>query len=380
MRKWDEQLMAAEKIPVFYKRFIDDGFGVWTGSVEDLQSFARHANSIHPNIKVDLRYNAHSIEFLDTMVKLENGHVYTDLYVKPTDKQLYLRKNSCHPPNTKKSLAYGLGLRIRRICEKEEDYQKHRADLKSQLRKRGYSGAFIENQLQKVDRLDRSELLTQSRDRKRRADDRVPLVVTYSNLLPNVHDIVFKHMHVLHQSERMERVFSNPPLVAYRRDNNLSDTLVHGKTNRLMNRHSDTCEDGCLYCGILLRTDIQDTPGQATYQTEVKVNCRLQNVVYAIRCSRCEIAVYVGETERRIQDRMKEHLRDVRLQKEKPIMCHFRDTHRAEDLRFSVLAKLYSGNHTERVLRETVWIKRLKTQRPHGCNVKDVNLPLPLRR
>ena len=158
MRKWDEQLMAASKTPVFYKRFIDDGFGVWIGSLEELEAFAQHANSIHQNIKVDLQYSTESIEFLDTLVKIENGHIYTDLFVKSTDKQLYLRNNSCHPPSTKKSLAYGFGFRIRRICEKEEDYTKHRAALKTQLRKHGYSGAFIENQLQKVDTLDRSKL------------------------------------------------------------------------------------------------------------------------------------------------------------------------------------------------------------------------------
>ena len=49
--------------------------------------------------------------------------MYTDLFVKPTDKQLYLTSDSNYPPNTKKSLAYGLGLRIRRICEKGTDYQ-----------------------------------------------------------------------------------------------------------------------------------------------------------------------------------------------------------------------------------------------------------------
>ena len=77
---------------------------------------------------------------------------------------------------------------------------------------------------------------------------------------------------------------------------------------------------------------------------------------------------------------VKEHLRAVRLQKDKPIMCHFQDTHCERDLRFSVLAKLFNGSHMKGLLRETIWIKRLKTQRLRGCNVKDVSLPLQLRR
>ena len=88
---------------------------------------------------------------------------------------------------------------------------------------------------------------------------------------------------------------------------------------------------------ILLRTNIQDALKIADCRPEVKVNCRLQNVVFAISCSRCDVVVYVGETERPVQDRMREDLRDVRLQTDKPIMSHFRDTHNDGDLRFSVL-------------------------------------------
>ena len=32
----------------------------------------------------------------------------------------------------------------------------------------------------------------------------------------------------------MRRVFADPPLMAYRRDRNLGDILVHGKLNRIM--------------------------------------------------------------------------------------------------------------------------------------------------
>lgn len=220
MRKWDEALLEATVTPFFYKRFIDDGFGVWTGSEAELKEFAAFANGIHANIKIELRYDRKQIEFLDTLVKLEDGHIYTDLYVKPTDKQLYLNSSSCHPSNTKKGLAYGLGLRIKRICEKEKDYQRHRQDLKIQLRKRGYSGKLIESQLQKVDRLERSDLLRYSGKKDKNAK-RVPLVMTYSNLLPDVHGIVRKHMDVLYRSSRMREVFKEPPIVAFRRDKNL---------------------------------------------------------------------------------------------------------------------------------------------------------------
>ena len=72
MRKWDEELIKYDR-PMFYKRYIDDGFGIWTGSLQSLQEFARYANNIHSSIQIELRYSQEKIEFLDTWVKLENG-------------------------------------------------------------------------------------------------------------------------------------------------------------------------------------------------------------------------------------------------------------------------------------------------------------------
>ena len=80
-------------------------------------------------------------------------------------------------------------------------------------------------------------------------------------------------------------------------------------------------------------------------------------MLYTIRCSLYDVAVYVKER--------KAHLRDVRLQKDKPIMCHFQDRHCERDLRFSMLAKLFNGSHMEGLLRET-----MKTQRLHGVMSK----------
>ena len=72
MRKWDEELIKHDQ-HLFYKRYIDNGFGIWTGTLQSLQGFPRGANNIHSSIRIVLRYSQEKIEFHDTWVKLENG-------------------------------------------------------------------------------------------------------------------------------------------------------------------------------------------------------------------------------------------------------------------------------------------------------------------
>ena len=38
MRVWDEALLNYTVSPLFYKRFIDDGFGIWTGDLDGLKA------------------------------------------------------------------------------------------------------------------------------------------------------------------------------------------------------------------------------------------------------------------------------------------------------------------------------------------------------
>ena len=166
MRSWDEELAKCPLQPFLYKRFIDDGFGIWEHGQKALEQFYKHANSIHPNIKVELRYSEERIEFLDTMVIIDGVRFETDLYTKPTDKHIYVQSKSNHPTSVKNSLPYGLALRIKRICSRERDYLKHREELKTRLRKRGYSSRFLESQICKVDKLERSNLLQYRKQKK----------------------------------------------------------------------------------------------------------------------------------------------------------------------------------------------------------------------
>ena len=91
-----------------------------------------------------------------------------------------------------------------------------------------------------------------------------------------------------------------------------------------------------------MRDEISSTSGNISYNPVREATCRTRNVVYGIICIRCDFIVYVGETERELRKRMGEHLRDVRLRKEKPINSHFgRKGHGPEDLAFAVGEKYF---------------------------------------
>ena len=103
--------------------------------------------------------------------------------------------------------------------------------MKKNLCKRGYTKRSIDNELKKVDKLDRNNLLQYRTDKCK--TDRVPLVLTYSKGLPHVCEIIKKKMTVLHKSEKMKKGFLKQPILALTRDKNLKDILVHKKHNSM---------------------------------------------------------------------------------------------------------------------------------------------------
>jgi len=108
LNEWDKQFTTYPQHPLFYKRFRDDVFGIWSHGEDELQKFLDHANEIDPNIRVDLRSNSNQTEFLDTLVKVDShGFVTTDLYKKPTDKHMYVNCKSNQPNSVKHAIPYG---------------------------------------------------------------------------------------------------------------------------------------------------------------------------------------------------------------------------------------------------------------------------------
>ena len=73
-------------------------------------------------------------------------------------------------------------------------------------------------------------------------------------------------MKVLYRSDRLKGIFRNPPIVAFKRDMNLSDSLIHGKTNlKAVKVAQISCKPYCEMCKLLYREEVRDTEDQTAY-------------------------------------------------------------------------------------------------------------------
>ena len=116
--------------PLLYHRYVDDIWGLWEGTEEELLQFQETTDNIHPRIKTEMKYSRNSIEFLDVRTILENGKIKTDLHTKDTDKHQYLKPTSNHPHYVIDSIPYSLCIRLKRICSNLSDYNNQKQILK----------------------------------------------------------------------------------------------------------------------------------------------------------------------------------------------------------------------------------------------------------
>ena len=132
MDRVETEFLDKEPIkPWVWLRYIDDIFFVWTAGEKHLEHFLERLNSFHTNLKFTHEMSKNSVNFLDLVVSVEGNELVTNLYCKPTDCHQFLEYSSAHPIHIKRSIVYSQGLRIKRLCTKESDFQKHAREMKN---------------------------------------------------------------------------------------------------------------------------------------------------------------------------------------------------------------------------------------------------------
>jgi hypothetical protein len=106
---------------------------------------------------------------------------------------------------------------------------------------------------------------------------------------------------------------------------------------------------GCSLCLTIRRDSISDSRNKKSFPVLTDAKCADRNLIYALICNKCDLTVYVGETERTLKERVEEHRRDVKYQRDKPIMKHFKD-HDERDLHVAVMSKTVGEHKAYRLM------------------------------
>ena len=132
------------------------------------------------------------ILFLDTEIYIKNNKLHTKIFRNETDRQLFLEIDSEHPKLLKNSIPYSQALQIKRICSTKKDFDYHSRELKERFLKQSYDQKLTDEQLEKVDRLARDDVL-QEKDQEQQDPKRIPLILTYNRFLPSLTAVVCKN-------------------------------------------------------------------------------------------------------------------------------------------------------------------------------------------
>jgi hypothetical protein len=132
---------------LFYKRYIDDGFGIWnwTGTRACKAAWTAFQDKFQEfgNLRWDFVPLAQTSNFLDLTLSINHGRVESTLYEKALNLYLYLPPHSAHAPGVLKGLIAGMLLRIIRLTSEPSTRKAHVQRFFDRLVARGYLATRI---------------------------------------------------------------------------------------------------------------------------------------------------------------------------------------------------------------------------------------------
>ena len=291
----------------------------------------------------------------------------TSVHYKPTDSHSYLLYSSSHPSHVKNSIPYSQFLRLRRLCSDHSDFSRKSEEMCQFFEKRGYPVSVVKAGHHRAQQFDRqSSLQTSQKDK----NDRIPFTLTFHPHNHAVKSIILNNFKLLQNDPETGRIFSQPPLISFKRDKNVGNFLVRSalKTNEQPGTFK-CARSRCKTCLFIINTSKISGPKRSVRITD-RFTCTSANVIYCITCTLCN-KLYIGETGRRLGDRFREHLRDVEKNDKdasKPVARHFNlPNHSKKHMAICGLS-LHLGTTESRKNLEQKFIFQIGTLNPHGIN------------
>ena len=386
-----ENISKEENISLkLFKRFLDDLIFIFTGQSKTLHKILTEANNIHPSIKLSMNHTTinepdpcdcpkkDNIPFLDVSIYIQNQKICTDLYKKPTDRNLYLLPSSCHPSDCFKNIPFSLALRIVKICSDSNKRDLRLSELKQMLLDRDYDESIIDSAIRRVLNIPREKAL-QPKSENKKTQSRPVYVSTYDPRLPNIPAIINKHWRSqCFQDKNFKQTFPEPPIVAFKKQRNLRSFLIRAKVYPAQSQREQRilkgiypCMKPCPTCPFI-KLDKKISGPQFSWTLNGKYTCDTENIIYMIECNKekCKKR-YIGQSYRELSKRFAEHRGYVKNRVlSQPTGFHFNQPgHNISNMTVTILEKVKKKDELYRREREKHLINKFDTYK-NGMNKK----------
>jgi predicted GIY-YIG superfamily endonuclease len=278
-------------------RYVDDVFALVNDRTSAIRILEK-LNTLHRSIKFTIEHETNDgLPFLDTRVVRSADRLYTTLYHKPTFTGIYLNWTSLTAKRYKIGMIFGLLQRARKICSRDEDFEVEKTRLRSILKRNDYPDDEIEKVFNRFSRYMANRNTphqneSQQHDVQNEDAHQVSLVSTPTESASIDISTSEDNSISAAEDERFER-FIVLPFVS-RKAEAFSRELIE-----LVETH---------YPAVKLTAAFQ-SPRRVKdlfpFKDGIKDNLKKSCVVYRLTCS-CGSS-YIGETDRILSIRVKEH-------------------------------------------------------------------------
>ena len=188
---------------------------------------------------------------------------------------------------------------------------------------------------------------------------------------------------LLTPNEEHRSVFSDVPIIGFKRGRSLQDMLVCAKLPEIHDQDGSSCKckgRRCGVCSYIKETStFSDRDLKNTYTIKNRLNCNSQNVVYLVQCKTCNMQ-YVGSTCTKFRLRFNNYsCCHGKFSTNKSIAqasfhAHFSqpDHHGMDDWSFIIIDSAGDVGSVRR--KESFWQYKLNTFTPNGLNEREVSL------
>lgn len=230
---------------LYFKRFIDDCFGIWVGNfTNNWSDFCNDVNDFGV-LTWDIldQRPSDSVDFLDLTISIHGNKLITKTYQKKMNLYLYIPPASAHPTGCIKGTIFGLVRRYHAQNTYRQDYINYVRLLYRRLKQRGWDKAYIRpliieacNVAERTSQAPTTPAtLSQANDEENRL---------FIHLVFHPDDIPRKRIQELYQIHcgdllRDELEISRPT-IAYSRPKNIGDFITKAKLHQAPGRPSST--------------------------------------------------------------------------------------------------------------------------------------------